>query len=85
MIRGWKEEIERDYLEVLREHRQASPPDVAARLKVSEGSAVYWLTGLARDGKIRILAVAIAEEGGLPCVPSSPSTGQREVFYPVHV
>jgi len=85
MIPGWKEAIERDYLEVLRQHRQASPPELAARLKVSERSVVYWLTALARDGKVRILAVAPAEEGGLPCAPSSPSTCQREVFYPVHV
>ena len=48
-------------------------------------TGLEWLTALVRDGKVRILAVAPAEEGGLPCAPSSPSTCQREVFYPVHV
>jgi hypothetical protein len=67
MIPGWKEEIERDYLEFLRIHPQASPPELAAHLKLPERSVVYWLTDLARDGKVRILAVELVEEGALPC------------------
>jgi len=67
MIPGWKEEILRDFLEVLREDRRASPAEVAACLDLSERSAVYWLTELARDGKVRILAVELVEEDVLSC------------------
>jgi len=63
MIPGWKEEIEGEYLEFLRECRKATPADVAARLGVSECCAIYWLTDLARAGRIRILAVEPVEAG----------------------
>ena len=57
MIPGWKEEIETEYLGFLMEQRRATPAEVAARLGVSEGWAVYWLTELAREGRVRILGV----------------------------
>lgn len=65
MIPGWKEDLQRDYLEFLRKRRRASPPELAAHLNVSEANAVYWLADLAREGKVRILAVELAEEATL--------------------
>lgn len=62
MIPGWIEDTEEEYLRLLRTFPKASPSDVAARLGVSEECAVYWLTDLARHGKIRILAVELREE-----------------------
>jgi len=61
MISGWKDEIEKDYLGYLRKHPRVSPDEMAAHLKTSECSVVFWLTNLARDGKVRILAVEIVE------------------------
>jgi predicted ArsR family transcriptional regulator len=63
MIPGWDDEIEKEYLEVLMRERRATPADVAARLGVSESWAVFWLTRLARDGRVRILAVESIEDG----------------------
>ncbi|HEY7676384.1 MAG TPA: hypothetical protein VIG69_04900 [Candidatus Methylomirabilis sp.] len=63
MIPGWKEELEAEYLEVLREGGRATPADLALRLGVSENSAVYWLTQLARDGRVRILGVEAIADG----------------------
>ena len=83
MIPGWKDEIQREYMEFLRKHRRASPPELAAHLKISECCVVYWLTELARDGKIRILAAEIVEEGTLPCDPQTAVTCQRKAFCPV--
>jgi len=63
MIPGWKEELEAEYLEVLREGGKATPAELALRLGVSEDSAVYWLTNLARDGRVRILGVEAIADG----------------------
>jgi hypothetical protein len=63
MIPGWKEEFEEEYLQILRQIPKASPGDCAVRLAVSEGSAIYWLTELAKEGKVRILAVELVKEG----------------------
>jgi hypothetical protein len=82
MIHGWKDEIQRGYLQFLRERRRVSPPELAAHLNVSECCAVYWLTDLAREGKLRILAVELVEGGTLPCAPQSALTCQRKAFCP---
>ena len=65
MIPGWKDELQQDYLDFLRTHRTASPAEVAAHLNISESSAVFWLTDLAREGKVRLRAVELVEEAGL--------------------
>jgi hypothetical protein len=61
MIPGWKEEIHGEYLQLLRDCPTASPAEVAARLGVSERCATYWLTDLAKDGRVRIVALELAE------------------------
>jgi DeoR/GlpR family transcriptional regulator of sugar metabolism len=78
MIYGWKDEIQQDYLRFLSARGRVSPPELAAHLNVSESCAVHWLTDLAREGKLRILAVELAEEGTLPCAPASARTVQRK-------
>ena len=82
MIPGWKEEIEGEYLEFLRQFRKASPADFVAHLGVSECCVIYWLTGMAREGRIRILAFEPVEKGGVPCDQATQSTSQRVAFYP---
>ncbi len=76
MIPGWKEEIEGEYLQILRESPGASPSDIATRLGVSEGIAVYWLTQLARDGRVRIHAIELVQEGKVPSV-GEPRASRR--------
>lgn len=67
MIPGWKEEIQAEYLQFLRENKRTTPADVAARFEVSECCAIYWLTELAREGRVRIPSVEFLEEGETPC------------------
>ena len=62
MISGWKEEIQRDYLNFLRGRPKVTPAELAAHLNLSESSAIYWLTDLAREGKVRITGVELVEE-----------------------
>jgi DNA-binding Lrp family transcriptional regulator len=73
MISGWKEEIQRDYLNLLRGRPHVTPAELAAHLSLSESWVIYWLTDLAREGKIRITGVELIEEDG----PGSPNVAGR--------
>ncbi len=82
MIPGWKEEIEGEYIEFLRKHRESTPREVAARFSISECCATYWLTELARDGKIEILAVKLVEDGESTCDSEASLKCQRKASCP---
>ena len=45
MISGWKEEIQRNYLNFLRGGRNVAPAELAAQLSLSEGWVIY-ITGV---------------------------------------
>ena len=82
MIPGWREEVVGDYVEVLKSYGKVTPAQVAARLGISECCAVYWLTDLARDGRVRILGVELVEQGGTPCDAETALACQRKAFCP---
>ncbi len=82
MIPGWETDLKGEYLQVLRQSGAATPRDFAARLGVSECCAVYWLTELARQGRIRITQVEIVDDGNLPCSVESAATCQRTATCP---
>ncbi len=66
MIPGWDKDTKDEYLQILQEIGSAVPRDFAMRLGVSECCAVYWLTELARQGRLRITGVEAGERGGCP-------------------
>jgi hypothetical protein len=84
MIPGWKEDIGGPFLDFVRQNRNATPSEVAARFKISESSAVYWLTDLIRDGRLRFTGLEVvedeAEEARQDPVPSPRS--QRRPLAP---
>ncbi len=82
MIPGWKEEIEGEYLEFLRKHQESTPREIAARFSISECCATYWLTELAREGKVQILAVKLVEDGETPCDSEASLKCQGKAFCP---
>jgi hypothetical protein len=83
MISGWKEEIQRDYLTFLREHPKATPSELATHLNLSEGFAIYWLTDLAREGKVWVTGVELVEEDTASFEPQIALTPQRTAVFPV--
>ncbi len=83
MIPGWKEEIEGEYLEYLGKHQKLTPADFAGRFDVSECCAVYWLTEMARKGKVRITSIEFLEEGETPCGLLNSLSCRRKAFCPV--
>ena len=83
MIPVWIEELESEYLGFLRNHQRLTPADYAAHFDVSECCAVYWLTELARQGRVRIPAVEFLEEGETPCGLLNSLSCRRKAFCPV--
>ncbi len=71
MIPRYTDEIADEYVAVLQALGPATPSEVARRLRVSECCAVYWLAELARQGRLRMLAVAAVSPDEKPCAPES--------------
>ncbi len=82
MIPGWKDEMEEEYLRFLGEAGAASPREFATRLGISECCAVYWLTEMAREGRVRILGVELVKTGESPCEAASFLACQRKASCP---
>jgi hypothetical protein len=73
MIAGWKEEIQWDYLNFLRGHPKATLSEFATHLKLSEGCAIYWLTDLVREGKVRITGMELVRARAFPVSGPAPT------------
>ncbi len=76
MISGWKEEIQRDYLTFLRGRPNVTPSELATHLNLSESWVIYWLTDLAREGKVRITGVELVDENCASVEAQPPYTPQ---------
>ncbi len=63
MIPGWQADMKQDYLRAVQELGSGTPDAIAVRLGVSEPTAVFWLTELAREGSLRIVAVELGCSG----------------------
>ena len=59
MLKGWVEEIESEVLRYLRGHQPASLPDLASALRISEALALFYISMLAREGKVSIGGLGI--------------------------
>ncbi len=76
MIFGWKDEIQQDYLNFLRAHSRATPSELATHLNQSERCAIYWLTDLAREGKVRITGVELVRAAVFPVPGPAPTPSE---------
>lgn len=83
MIPGWKEEIQSEYLDFIRKHHTVTPRELAVHFNMPVCCAVYWLTDLARDGRIRMLAIEAVEATEVPCDPDLAPTCKRKPSCPV--
>jgi len=62
----WWSETEHDVIETLAATGPMSPQDLARRLRLTEGELVAFLCMLAREKKVSIQLVTLAEEPGSP-------------------
>jgi hypothetical protein len=55
----WSRTVEEEILQYLKEKGSALPADIAGHLKISEKSAMFFISRLAGEGKLRITGIRI--------------------------
>ena len=61
LFEEWAAALENEVVAVVKEQCQVSPADIAQRLKISEDSALYFISKAIRDKKIKIAALSPAD------------------------
>ncbi len=56
LFEDWASEVEKEILNVIKEEGQISPLSIAEKFKISEDSALYFISKLVRDKKIKVNA-----------------------------
>ena len=57
LFEEWARAVEEEIVGLLKEKRTSEPSEIAARLKISEESALYFIGKMARKKKLRITEV----------------------------
>ncbi len=60
LFEDWVKGVEQAVLDLVKEAATTHPEEVAQHFDFSEESAIFFLSKLAREGKIRISAVSVA-------------------------
>jgi len=64
LFEDWVQEVESAVLAFVQQQATTNPADIAAHLKISESSAIFFISKLAREGKLKI--------GGVEAVVAKP-------------
>ena len=59
LFEEWATEVENEVLSLIERNNQVSPTEIAQELKISEDSALYFISKLIREKKIKILGVQV--------------------------
>jgi hypothetical protein len=64
-IRGlfeeWARALEEEIIAFVKEKQRTSPPDIAAKLKISEESVLFFIGKMAREGKLIIGEIRVSK------------------------
>jgi hypothetical protein len=64
-IRGlfeeWARALEEEIITFVKEKQRTSPPDIAAKLKISEESVLFFIGKMAREGKLIIGEIRVSK------------------------
>lgn len=59
LFEEWSTEVEKEVLIIIGKRQQADPLDIAQELKVSENTALYFVSKLIRDKKIKATGLVL--------------------------
>ena len=59
LFEEWVKAVEEEITEFLKEKGTGNPSDIAAKLKLTEESALYFIGKMAREGKLKIIGVTL--------------------------
>lgn len=57
----WAAQVEGEVLTILKQKGEVNPGEIAHELRISEDSALYFISKLIRDKKIKVTAMQIVE------------------------
>lgn len=60
MFDDWVTEVEKEILKLISDKGQLTPESIAEELKISEDSALYFISKLIRDKKVKVTGVELA-------------------------
>lgn len=61
LFEEWQRSLEDELLRFVKNSRRTSPPDIAARLKISQDTALLLVGKLAREGKLTIGEIRVVD------------------------
>jgi len=59
LFEEWAKAVEEEIVEFLKEKGSSEPSEMAAKLKISEESTLFFLGKMAREGKLKIIGVRL--------------------------
>jgi hypothetical protein len=59
LFEEWVKAVEEEILGFLKARGTSEPSEIAAKLKISEESALYFIGKMAREGKFKIIGVTL--------------------------
>ncbi len=59
LFEEWARAVEEEIIELLKDKGLSGPSEIAAKLKISEESAVFFIGKMAREKKIKITGIKI--------------------------
>jgi len=62
LFEDWVRRAEEEVLGFVKEGAATNPEEIAVHLKISTDSAIFLVNKLAREGKLRIAAIEVAQE-----------------------
>ncbi|MCL6611159.1 MAG: winged helix-turn-helix transcriptional regulator [Peptococcaceae bacterium] len=57
LFEDWVEEVEKEILTLIKSKGEVQTSDIAEKLKINEGSVIFFISRLAQKGKIKIKAL----------------------------
>lgn len=58
LFEDWVEEVEKEILTFVEAKGEVDPKDIAEKLKINEGSAIFFISRLAQQGKVKLRVLA---------------------------
>jgi hypothetical protein len=59
LFEEWAKAVEEEIVAFLKEKGSSEPSEIAAKLKISEESALFFIGKMAREGKLKIVEVKL--------------------------
>ncbi|MDI6793601.1 MAG: hypothetical protein QME81_12185 [bacterium] len=62
LFEDWTEEVSSEILQFVRERERTTPEEIASKMKISKNSAIFFISHLARQDKLKIESVMTTKE-----------------------